>query len=124
MRLEHVVSLAIGQLFGRLIRRGIAMAVLALLVLIAVYHLTVAGIIALEQIYGPLDARLIVFGIYVVLALIVFGYLFATRAKPAAATGKGKRGGIAGAPQDVQMAMLLDSILLGYTAARRKSRQH
>jgi hypothetical protein len=119
MRLEHIVSLAISQLMGRLIRRVVLMAVLALLILAAVYHLTVAGVIALEQLYGPLDARMIVFGAYAVLALLVFAYLFATRAREPPLDA---RATVSRRPKDVQMAMLLDSILLGYTAARRKSR--
>jgi type VI protein secretion system component VasK len=118
MRLEHVVSLAISQLMGRLIRRIAVMTVLALLVLVAIYHLTVAGTIALEQLYGPLIARLIIVAVYAALALIAVIYLYATRAREPEI----KRHGTAKTPQDVQMAMLLDSILLGYTAARRKSR--
>jgi hypothetical protein len=120
MRLEHVVSLAVSQLMGRLVRRVVAMTILGLVALAAVYHLTVAGTIALENLYGPLYARLIVFAVYVALGLIVFGYLFATRAKePAVAK---QRSGLSRAPQDVRMAMLLESILRGYEAARSKSR--
>lgn len=119
MRLEHVVSRAISQLMGRLIRRVVVMAVLALLILAAVYHLTVAGTLALEGLYGRIDARLMIVAAYAVLALAVFGYLFATRAKE---LPEKRRPVTARTPQDARMAMLLESILLGYTTGRKKSR--
>jgi type VI protein secretion system component VasK len=120
MRLEHVVSLAVTQLIGRLIRRLIAMAVLALVVLAAVYHLTVAGTLELEKLFGLVNARLIVTAVYVVIALIIFGVLFATRAKPANAPKR--KPGIAQAPPDARIAMLIESLMLGYSLARGKSR--
>jgi hypothetical protein len=127
MRLEHTVSVVIRHLMGRLIRRAVAMAILALLVLATAYHLTIAGTIALEQLYGALYARLIVAGVYAGLALIVLGYLFATRAEEPedAAPFKGPRNrrpaGARGS-QDARMALLLESVLLGFAAARGKSR--
>jgi hypothetical protein len=127
MRFEHMVSVTIRHLMGRLIRRAVAMAALALLVLITAYHLTIAGTIALEQLYGPLYARLIVAGIYAALVLIVFGYLFATRAEepeefkePKNRRATGSRG--SPGSQDAKMALLLESVLLGFAAARGKSR--
>ena len=120
MRLEDTISEMIGHLVRRLVRRGIAMAIFAILILVATYHLTIAGILALEGLYGPLYARLIVVGAYVVLAIVALAYLFATRAKPTTAK---TRPGVSRAPKDVQIAMLLESILLGYTTGRRKSRQ-
>jgi hypothetical protein len=120
MRLEHTVSLAITQLIGRLIRRLIAMAALALVALVAVYHLTVAGTLELEKLFGLVNARLIVTAIYVVIALVIFAVLFATRAKPAPAPKR--KAGIADAPPDARIAMLIESLMLGYSLARGKSR--
>jgi type VI protein secretion system component VasK len=124
MRLDHMVSVAIRHLMGRLFRRVVAMAALALLVLVTAYHLTVAGTIALEQLYGPLYARLIVAGIYAALALIVFGYLFATRAGEPEEfrEPKNRRATRSRGSQDARMAALLESVLLGFAAARGKSR--
>ena len=119
MRFDDIIPDAIGRLMRRLIRRGIALAVFALFILIAMYHLTVAGTVALEVIYGPLYARLIVVGAYVVLAAIAFAYLFATRAKVLATK---PRSNTSRAPTDVRIALLLESILVGYTAGRGKSR--
>lgn len=120
MQIDEIITSVIGRLMRRLVRRGIAMAVFALFLLVALYHLTVAGTVALEQLYGPLYARLLVVAAYVVLALIAFVYLFATRAKRTASKA---RPSVSRAPKDVQIAMLLESILLGYTTGRGKSRQ-
>ena len=119
MRFEDIITDAIGRSIRRLIRRGIAVAAFAVFVLVAMYHLTIAGMVALEALYSPLDARLIVVGAYAVLAAIAFLYLFATRTKVMAAKS---RSNASRAPTDVRIALLLESILLGYTAGRGKSR--
>jgi hypothetical protein len=115
MRLEHIVSLAINQLMGRLLRRVILMVLLGLFALAAIYHFSVAGIVALEGIYGALNARLITAGVDLLIALAFFGVLYMTRAKPLPAK---QRPGISRAPQDVQIAMLIESVLQGYALAR------
>jgi membrane protein implicated in regulation of membrane protease activity len=94
-----------------------AFAALALLVLVALYHLTIAGTLALETLYGALNARLIVAGIYAVLAIVVLAYLLASRVKTTTATPRRNR-----QPQDIRVAELLESLLVGYTTGRRKSR--
>jgi hypothetical protein len=119
MKLDQFISHLAGRLMGRMLRRMAAFAALVLLVLAALYHLTIAGMLSLETLYGPLYARLIVAGIYAVLAITVLGYLFATRAKARAAPPRGKR---SQPPQDIRVAELLESLLVGYTAGRRKSR--
>lgn len=124
MKIESIISQIFRRLVGRIIRRLLAAAVLALFILVALYHLTVAGMLALEELYGPLDARLIVVAIYAALAAIIFIYLFATRAKAPAAEAPARktRAASRNTPQDVRVAELLESLLLGYTTARRKSR--
>jgi hypothetical protein len=109
-----VVSHTLGQVLGRFVRRGIAMAVLALFALGAIYHFSVAAVIALEQHFGALTARLIIAVVYLLIALAVVGYLYATRAKLPAQ----HRPGISRAPQDVQIALLIESVLQGYALAR------
>jgi hypothetical protein len=124
MKIESMISQIFGRLMGRMLRRLLAAAVLALFVLVALYHLTIAGMLALEGLYGPLDARLIVVAIYAVLAAVLFVYLFATRGKAqtAEAPARKTRAASRNTPQDVRVAELLESLLLGYTTARRKSR--
>jgi len=115
MRLENVVSLAISQLMGRLLRRAVIMTLLGLFALGAIYHFSVAAILALEALFGPLYARLIVAGADLAIALAFFAVLYFTRAKPIPAK---QRPGISRAPQDVQIAMLIESVLQGYALAR------
>jgi hypothetical protein len=117
MKLDQLISHLIGRLMGRMLRRLAAFAGLALLILAALYHLTIAGTLALEALYGPLYARLIVAGIYAALAIIVVVYLLATRAKAAAPRSNRSR-----QAQDIRVAELLESLLVGYTTGRRKSR--
>jgi hypothetical protein len=119
MRLDHAVSLIISQILGRLFRRTAAMAAMALFVIAAVYQLSVAGTLLLDGIYGPINARLIVAGIDLVVALIVFVVLYVTRARQ---LSQQRWSGVADS-RDMRVAMLLESILLGYSLARRKSRQ-
>lgn len=118
MKLDELVSLTIGRLMGRMLRRTAVIAALALCLLVALYHLTIAGTFALEETYGPLRARLIVVGAYATLAAIFFAYLLATRAKAPAAT---PRSNASRQSRDVQIAKLLESLLVGYTAGRGKS---
>lgn len=120
MRIEHGVSLAIGRLFGRLMRRAAAMAFIGVFVLGVIYQLSAAGTLALERLYGALYAHLIVGGIDAAIVLAIAAVLYATRARP---LPNGRRpAGVAGAPMDVRIAMLLESVLLGYELARTKKR--
>jgi uncharacterized membrane protein len=119
MKLDQLIPHLLSRLMGRMLRRMAAFAALALLVLVALYHLTIAGTLALETLYGALNARLIVAGIYAALAIVVCVYLFATRAKAPTVAPRGNR---SRRPQDVRVAELLESLLVGYTAGRRKSR--
>lgn len=116
MQLSHITEFAIDQLFGRLLRRVAAYALLMLFALIALYHFTVAGMLALEGVYGVLSARLIVAAIYLAAALIVLVSLWATRTKPT--VGK-PNGDAAVPPRDMQMVALIEAAVLGYAMARK-----
>jgi hypothetical protein len=116
MRLSDVPEIAINLLFGRLLRRALGVALLALFALIAVYHVTIAGTLALDAEVGALYARLIVAAIYAVAALVALVVLWATRVRPliddqsvAALTS----------PRNMQMAMLIEAVMLGYSLARK-----
>jgi hypothetical protein len=125
MQIESFIAQLFSRLMGRMIRRLVAASFLALFVLAALYHLTIAGTLALETLYGAVDTRLIVAGIYAASAVVIFICLFATRTKapPAkAAASKARAHSSRRVPQDVRVAELLESLLLGYATARRKSR--
>ena len=116
MRLSHIPEFAVNHLFGRLLRRAIGAALLALLMLVAVYHYTVAGTLALEAEYGLLYARLIVATAYTAAASIVFIVLWMTRTKPLI---QDRVAGELAGPRNMQIAMLIEAGLLGYTLARK-----
>lgn len=120
MRLEHVVSLALNQLLGRLMRRAAIYVAAALFVIALVYQLSAAGLVALTDIYGPVYARLIVAGVDAVIVLLIAATLYATRAKPApiAAIADNAIPGLT----DARIAMLVESVLLGYSLARNRPR--
>ena len=120
MRLEHVVSLAINQLLGRLFRRAAIYIVAALFLVATIYQLSVAGLVGLTDVYGPIYARLIVAGVDAVIVLLTVAVLYATRAKPG--PGSVAAAGALPGPTDARIAMLVESVLLGYSLARNRPR--
>jgi hypothetical protein len=69
----------------------------------------------LDDAFGPLYGRLIIAGIDIVIALAFFGILYATRAKLLPAKEKLE---ISRVPHDVQIALLIESLVRGYALAR------
>ena len=116
MRLNDVPEFAINLLFGRLLRRAIGAALLALFALIAVYYFTVAGTLALEAEFSVLTARLIVAAIYTAAALVVLIVLWATRTKPLIAD---ETAAALASPRNAQIMMLIEAVMLGYSLARK-----
>ena len=116
MRLNDVPEFAINLLFGRLLRRAIGAALLALFALIAVYYFTVAGTLALEAEFSVLNARLIVAAIYTAAALVVLIVLWATRTKPLITD---ETAAALASPRNAQMMMLIEAVMLGYSLARK-----
>lgn len=121
MRYAHFTETAFDYLFGRLLRRTLVAALFALCVLIAIYHFTVAGTLALEADYGLLYARLIVAAVYTAAALIAFIVLWATRTKP---LPEDQVAGALASPRNAQMAMLIEAALLGFTLGRKTGSRH
>ena len=71
MRLDNLASVAVDHLLGRLIKRALVAAAIAIFALVAIYHFTVAGTFALELKFGALQAQLIVGGAYAAAAAIM-----------------------------------------------------
>jgi hypothetical protein len=116
MRLENIAGLAFDHIFGRVVQRALLALAVAASGIVAIYYFTVAGSLALEAQYGALHARLIVGAIYTVVA-IVFAIFWAMRGRPA----------ISGTPvlsnqRDMQIAMLVEAVMLGYALAGKGSR--
>ena len=116
MRIDQVAGSVADQLFGRMLRRGLIALVFAIFAAIALYHFTIAGMLALETQYGALDARLIVGGIYAAVALICAIWWLAL-GRPS-----GSRTPALSQQRDLQIAMLVEAVMLGYTLARKTPR--
>jgi hypothetical protein len=116
MRIDQVADAIAGHLFGRLVRRLlIALAAIALGV-VALYYFTAAGSLALEPQYGAVGTGLIIGAIYAAAAIactiwwVMLGRPSTSRT-PALSN-----------PRDMQIAMLVEAVMLGYSLARKTPR--
>jgi len=116
MHISQVAEFAINHRFSRLKRRALGAALLVLFALIAVYHFTIAGTLALDAEVGVLYARLIVAAIYTAAALTTLIVLWATRTKPLITD---QTADALMSPRNAQIAMLIEAATLGYALARK-----
>jgi hypothetical protein len=116
MQLNDLASTTLNQLFGRLLRRALGVVLLAAFAVIALYYANGAATLALALSYGALYAYMIMAAIYAVLALIVFTVLWANRAKHVVVE---KPEGALGSPRNMQIAMLIEAVMLGYSLSRK-----
>ena len=117
MQIDQIASLAIGHLVGRLLRRVLVAAALAIFAIVAVYQGSVAGTLALQAQYGAIVAHLILCAIYAVLALAALTAFLVMGRKPAAARAPALM-----QPREMQVAMLVEAVMLGYAMARKGDR--
>ena len=110
----HITENVFNYLFGRLLRLAILLVLIGLFSLIAIYHLTIAGTLALEAQYGLLYARLIVAVVYSVAALIAAIIFWAIRTKRS-----NENQVAATAPRNTKIAMLMEAGMFGYTLGRK-----
>jgi len=122
MRLDSIISAATDRLLWPLLRRALVALAFAILALIAIYHLTIAGTIALAGEFGDLNARLIVGGIYAVLALVSLIALWAMGGKPAKSTRAPTLQNPREKQHEKQLAMLIEAAMAGYDVARKGQR--
>jgi len=118
MRLDHLVATAADHFVGRLVRRALIALVMVACATVALYQFTNAGNIALSGHYGDLNARLIIGGIYAALALISLVILWAMRSNGI----KGSATPALSNPREMQLVMLVEAVMLGYTLARKRER--
>jgi hypothetical protein len=117
MRLDQIVGVALNQLLGRLLRRALMILIFAICALVAIYHFTVVGMLALQAQYGALQAHLIVAAGYSAVALIALVIWWAMRGKSANGSMPVLHG-----QRELQVAMLVEAVMLGYTLARKGQR--
>jgi hypothetical protein len=118
MRLDTIISSAAGNLVWPLLRRAVIALTVGIFAGVAVYHLTIAGNIALAGQYGDFDARLIIGGIYAALALVSLFIFWSLRSK----TLKTESAPALANPREMQLVMLVEAVMLGYALARKRSR--
>lgn len=114
MRIDQVAGAVAEQLIGRMVRRLVLAVAVGFFLLVALYHFTVAGTIALEQQYGALYAQLIVGAIYVAVAAVCIIWRF-TLARASSAPALAQQ-------RELQLVMLVEAAMLGYTLARKGER--
>jgi hypothetical protein len=117
MNLYNIAAAATHHLFGRLLRRALLALIMAAFAIVAIYYFTAAGTLALETRYGGLLAQLIVAAIYTTLAAITLTILWS----------KGRNRTTANTPvlnhqREMQLAILLEAAMLGYSLARKGER--
>ena len=120
-RLADLAAWFFDQLVGRILRRAAWLIVGALFALIALYHFTVAGMVALSSEFGILNARLIVAGFYTAIALIALIVFKSMRPRNPPAPSELKAGN-GNEPQTMQIAMLVEALTLGYSLSRKPKR--
>jgi hypothetical protein len=115
MSLANMAASATERLLGALLWRLLLVLLTVLFAIAALYHITVAGTVALELQFGMLYARLIVGGIYAALALVSAGTLWIVSRKTAPAPTPD-------APPSaraMQLAALIEAVMLGYSVSRK-----
>ncbi|HKS85278.1 MAG TPA: hypothetical protein VJR71_07345 [Pseudolabrys sp.] len=119
MRLEHIAGLAFSHVLGRMLRRALLLLLIAASAIVAIYQFTVAGSLVLETHYDAVHAKLVVGAAYTAIALVLAGVFWALR----------HRNNVNAAPQaslvkqrEVQLVMLVEALMLGYSLARRSNR--
>lgn len=118
MRIDHIAGLAYDRLIGRIVRRAALMAAITLCAVVAIYQFTVAGSLAIQAHYGSVEAHLFVGAVYTFLGLAGTVTIWAMRNRPARAAAPTTLAG----QREMQLIMLVEAVMLGYTLARKAHR--
>jgi hypothetical protein len=117
MQIEHIAGVAFDRIFGRILRRALSLLVFAIFALVALYHFTSAGTTGLEVRFGAMQAQLIVAGIYTAFALVSLAIWWGFARKSAIAGGPAVT-----VPREMQMAVLVEAVMIGYSLAKKSER--
>ncbi len=94
------------------------MAAIALCALVAIYQFTIAGSLVVQEHYGTVEAHLFVGAVYAFLGLVGAVTIWAKRNRPARAAMPAALAG----QREMQLVMLVEAVMLGYTLARKAHR--
>jgi hypothetical protein len=103
--------------FGRVLWRVALALIVAAFGIVAIYHFTAAGMLALATRFGDLHAQLIVAAIYTACAAVTITILWATARKRAE-----PRPPLLTQARATQVAMLVEALVVGYSLARKATR--
>ncbi|MFZ0846252.1 MAG: hypothetical protein WAM62_10700 [Pseudolabrys sp.] len=117
MQIEHIAGAALDRIFGRILRRGLLLIMFAIFALVALYQFTSAGTISLEIRFGAIQAQLIVAGVYTAFALVSLAIWWGLARKTQIASAPAVT-----VPREMQMAMLVEAVMLGYSLAKKGER--
>jgi hypothetical protein len=120
MRLTEIAEATLSHLVGRVMRRAIGFALVGLLAIVMFYYASAAALIALAIQFGTLYAYLIMAGIYAAAAAIVLIVLYSTRSK--AVPVQEQAASALSSPRNMQIAMLVEAVMLGYSLARKSGK--
>ncbi len=126
MRLNDVVGLMFGGAVARLRRDAMVYGLCAVCAVAVVILVSSASLLALEPHVGAVYARLIVGGVFMLIALTAFIWLrFAQQPRRPVAAAMPASGSArpAGNAQFAQIAMLVEAVMLGYSLSRKTDRR-
>lgn len=127
MRLTDIAENAIHTIIARTLRRAMMLALVGAAVVVALYYASGAASLALTLQYGALQAYLIMAGIYAAVAAVALTVFYATRRRPVPQNVGGENialnaTGLLSMPRNVQIAMMIEAVMAGYTLARKSGK--
>jgi drug/metabolite transporter superfamily protein YnfA len=121
MRLNDIIGPMVHGAVAKLRRDALVYGTCAVCAVAAVVLASSASIIALEPHVGAVYARLIVGGVFVLVALMMVVAVRLSQPRPRApiaAASSAPRN-----PQFAQIAMIVEAVMLGYSLSRRSDRR-
>lgn len=113
-----LIYTALQRVIQRILRRTVAWLVVAIALLAALYQATVAVTVELELQFGSVYGHLAIAAFYVAVAVVGMTILWLTARRTA--ISRAYRVSVAQLPPELQVATIVEALLLGYTMARRK----
>ncbi|MEW6450706.1 MAG: hypothetical protein AB1490_08675 [Pseudomonadota bacterium] len=126
MRLNDVVGLMFNGAVDRLRRDAIVYGLCTICAIAAIIMAASASLLALEPHVGAVYARLIVAGVFVLIALIAVLWTklkLAQRPRRSSAASAGLAQSNSRNQQFAQIAMIVEAVLLGYSLSRKSDRR-
>ncbi len=117
MALIDIADVAVNCIVGRLARRAVGWLLVAVAALAAIYQATVAVSAALELEFGVVHAHLMIAAFYAIAAIVIGAMLWFTARRPSLAYDR--RASIPRTPPELQIAAIVEAMLLGYAMSRR-----